>query len=105
MLGRSKLSYDNNAHTVHLPILKLSMQYEYLFECVVAMALAYRETDTSVDLKLTSDIAYHWGRSIASLRKQLGKPGAYADDAAILTTIFLGDLAVPCNLAECIVSR
>jgi hypothetical protein len=70
------------------------MENQYLFESIVALALSYRQNDMYGQSKLTPDIAYHYGRAMGLLRNLLASPTAYVDDAAIMTTIFLADLAV-----------
>jgi len=104
MPGRST---SNSQHTeiptIFLPFLQLGLQHEYLFESIVALALSYRNTDIYGhgygETKLTAEIAHHYGRSMACLRKLLASPKTTnVNDAAIMTTIFLADLAVSPSL-------
>jgi hypothetical protein len=94
MPGRSKGSQQDQIPTIFLPFLRLGMENQYLFESIVALALSYRQNDMYGQSKLTPDIAYHYGRAMGLLRNLLASPTAYVDDAAIMTTIFLADLAV-----------
>lgn len=106
MPGRSKSStHEYPIPTILLPFLRLGMQHEYLFESIVALALSYRDSDIYGhrgygEAKLTAEIAYHYGRAMACLRNLLASSKtAYVDDAAIMTTIFLTDLAVSLSLS------
>ena len=87
-------SHQYEVPNLYLPILRMGMQHEDLFEAIVAFALAYMETHSYGRSRITPDIAYHNGRAIAVLRRKLTNPETCADDAAILTTMLLTDGAV-----------
>ncbi|KIX04086.1 uncharacterized protein Z518_07639 [Rhinocladiella mackenziei CBS 650.93] len=85
-------SHTNELPNVYLPVLRLGMEHEDLFEAIVAFSLVHRETNYSyARIKVTPDIAYHNGRAIEALRKKLTNPKTCADDAAILTSLLLTD--------------
>ncbi|ETI19544.1 hypothetical protein G647_09378 [Cladophialophora carrionii CBS 160.54] len=75
------------------PTLRLAMQHEELFQAMMAMALAFQEI-RSGQLFITPAIAYHSARSIACLRTKLQELETGPDDAVMITTMLLTDIAV-----------
>jgi hypothetical protein len=91
-----------DAVTVHLrhqidhiftPTARLATQHEELFQAMMAMALAFKEIRGG-QLSITPAIAYHSTRSIACLRTKLEGLETGPDDAVMITTMLLTDVAV-----------
>ncbi len=79
--------------TIYVPLVELAMQHEEVYHALFTTALAFREIRRG-RLAITPTMLHHSNKSVTCLRNKIRQSNTVPDDAVMITTMLLTDIAV-----------